>query len=99
MKPNFVEAHMNKGDLLLKMNKTGDAKSSFEMALFYNPDYADAHYNLATAYLQLGEKAEAERSYRRALGLDREHVYSMLGLSAMLQENSQPDQLKEAQEL
>lgn len=26
MKPDFVEAYLNKGDVLLKLNRTGDAK-------------------------------------------------------------------------
>ena len=86
MKPDFVEAHMNKGDLLLKLNKTTDARQAFEKAIYYNPDYTDAHYNLGTAFLLLGDKAGAEKSYRRALKLDRQHVHSLLSLAGLLQD-------------
>ncbi len=95
MKPDFVEAHMNKGDLLLKLNKTEDAKISFQKALQYNPEYTDAHYNLGTAHLLLGDRVEAERCYKRALSLDKEHVYALLSLAGVLRElNKQPEERK-----
>ena len=95
MKPDFVEAHMNKGDLLLRMNKSSDARLSFEKALQYNPSYTDAHYNLATALMQLGERKEAEKSYKRALSLDRNHVYSLLSLGTLLHEDRRLAEAKE----
>ena len=96
MKPDFVEAHMNKGDLLLRMNKSADAKVSFEKALQYNPEYTDAHYNLATALVQLGERREAVKSYKRALAMDGTHLYSLLSLGTLLHEDGR---LNEAIEL
>ena len=92
MKPDFVEAHMNKGDLLLQMNQTEDARQSFETALKHNPHYTDAHYNLATALLQLGRHRDAELSYRRALALDSSHIHSLLGLASLLQEGGHTQQ-------
>ena len=94
MKPDFVEAHMNKGDLLLKMNKTQDARLSFEKAIQYKPDYTDAHFNLGTAFVQLGDRKEAERCYRRALSMDNEHLYSMLSLSSLLQDEHRLQEAK-----
>ena len=99
MKPDFVEAHLNKGDLLLKMNRTTDAKASFEKAVYYNPDYASAHYNLGQTYIQLGERREAEKCYKKALLLDSNHVYSMFSLALLLQEIHGEDKLLEAKEL
>ena len=99
MKPDFVEAHMNKGDLLLKLNRTQEAITSFEKAIQYNPDYTDAHFNLGTAYVQFGMKEEAVKCYRRALLLDRHHVYSMMSLAMLLQESNEVDKLLEAKEL
>ena len=99
MKPDFVEAHMNKGDLLLKLNRTQEAITSFEKAIYHNPDYTDAHFNLGTAYVQFGMKEEAVKCYRRALLLDRRHVYSMMSLAILLQESNEKDKLLEAKEL
>ncbi len=86
MKPDFVEAHMNKGDVLLKMNRTLEAKLAFEKALEHNPGYADAHYNLGTTHVQLGDKRGAENCYRRALAIQEDHLYSSFSLALLLQE-------------
>lgn len=96
MKPDFVEAHMNKGDVLLHLNHTEEARQAFEMALSHNPDYADAHYNLGTALLQLGKQGKAENSYRNALGLDPTHIHALLALAGLLQEE---DKKQEALQL
>jgi tetratricopeptide (TPR) repeat protein len=89
MKPDFVEAHMNKGDLLLHLNRTEEAREAFETALKHNPHYTDAHYNLGSAMLQLGRRGEAEKSYRDALRLDSNHVHALLGLASLLQDKQQ----------
>ena len=99
MKPDFIEAHLNKGDILLKMNRTLDAKSSFEKALHYSPEYADALFNLGTAHMQLGEKREAERCYRQALALESRHHYSMLSLALLLKESTDREKKEEAARL
>ena len=95
MKPDFVEAHMNKGDLLLKLNRTQDARASFEKALQFNPQYTDAHYNLGTAHLLLGDKVMAEKCYRQALLLDGGHVHALLSLSGVLRELNRPEEERE----
>lgn len=92
MKPNFVEAHMNKGDLLLRLNQTEEAKLAFETALQHNPDYTDAHYNLGSALLQMGRRVHAEKSYRRALALDSNHIHTLLALAGLLQENGDTEE-------
>ena len=86
LKEDFVEAHMNKGDLLLMLNKTEEARQSFLTALRHNPQYVDAHYNLATALLQLGRLKDAEKSYRNALALNSAHIHSLLGLAWLMHE-------------
>ena len=99
MKPDFVEAHLNKGDVLLKLNRTFDAKSSFERALRYNPTYTDALFNLGTAHIQLGEKQKAEKCYRQALAVDKRHYYSMLSLALLLKEDRDKSRKEEAEAL
>ena len=99
MKPDFIEAHLNKGDVLLKLNRTNDAKASFQKALSYNPAYIDALFNLGTAHVQLGEKTEAERCYRQALSLDAHHHYSMLSLALMIKDDKETKRKEQASEL
>ena len=86
MKPNFVEAHMNKGDLLLRLNQTQQAREAFEMALNYDQGFTDAHYNLGSALMQLGQRKKAEKSFRTALRLDSKHIHTLLALAGLLQE-------------
>ena len=92
MKPNFVEAHMNKGDLLLRLNQTHEARLAFETALSYNHQFTDAHYNLGSALVQLGERERAERSFRMALGLDANHLHTLLALGGLLQDRDHSKQ-------
>lgn len=80
---------MNKGDLLLHLNRTEEAREAFETALSHNPQYTDAHYNLGSALLQMGRRREAEKSYRTALRLDGHHVHALLGLAGLLQDEQQ----------
>lgn len=88
MKPNFVEAHLNKGDLLLKLNHTQEARQAFETALSYNHGFTDAHYNLGSALLQLGQRKEAEKSFRTALSQNPQHIHALMALAGLLQEQA-----------
>ncbi len=97
MKPNFIEAHLNKGDLLLRLNQTQEAREAFEAALSYNQGFTDAHYNLGSALVQLGQRKEAEMSFRTALRLDANHIHTLLALAGLLQDN--PTGKQEAKQL
>ena len=90
---------MNKGDVLLRLNRTLEAKAAFEKALEYNPEYTDAVYNLGSTYMQLGDKQNAEKNFRRALLLNGNHKLSLLNLAVLLEENKGGVKLKEAEEL
>ena len=90
---------MNKGDVLLRLNRSLEAKAAFEKALEYNPEYTDAIYNLANTYMQLGDKENAEKSFRRALSLNRNHKLSLLNLAVLLEEGKGVAKLKESEEL
>ncbi|XP_003388214.1 PREDICTED: transmembrane and TPR repeat-containing protein 3-like [Amphimedon queenslandica] len=98
MKPSFLEAYLNMGDLLLKQNKTVEAKNTFLKAVELSPEYADAHFNLGTTYIQLGDDRLAESSYRRALAIDPEHSLSLFNLGMILSDRKDEVSLSEAME-
>ena len=98
MKPDFLEAYLNMGDLLLQKNETQKAKESFLKAVASNPRFADAHYNLGTTYIKLGDVALAEKSYRTALALDKHHLLSMYNLGMLLSEKKDENSMFEARE-
>lgn len=48
MRSDFVEAYINRGDILLKLDRTTEAKQLYEVALVHAPDHADINYNVRT---------------------------------------------------
>ena len=83
MKVDMVEAYINKGDLLLKLDRVEEAKQSFLNAVKYNPNYADAHFNLGSVYLRLEDLAKAEKHYKKALAIDPRHHLSLFNLGML----------------
>lgn len=46
MRSDFVQAYINRGDILIKLNRTKEAQDVFEVALRYDKDNPDIHYNV-----------------------------------------------------
>ena len=68
LKPDYVEAHTNLGNVLKELGSHRDAAACYERVIALKPS-AEAHYNLANTLSQLGRLDEAVSSYRRALAL------------------------------
>jgi tetratricopeptide (TPR) repeat protein len=68
---NFLDAYMNKGELLYRQKKIADAVKTFQLAVTISPTYADAYYWLGKCGEALGNKQEAKLNYQRAYGLDK----------------------------
>ena len=47
MKPDYVDAYINRAELLLKMNQTDAAEKVYKAALRYGQQRADIHYNVS----------------------------------------------------
>ena len=69
LKPDFFEAHGNRGAMLAALGRHDDAIESYRKALAIRPDFADAHRNLGSALTQLQRYEEALASLDRALAL------------------------------
>lgn len=67
LKPDFVEAHYNRGNALKAIGKPRDAIDSYRRALDLNPELAPAHHNLGSVFQALEDWDEAEACYRRVL--------------------------------
>ena len=63
IKPDFVEAHNNLGNVLAGRGEGAAAVTHYQTALAIKPDYAEAHNNLGLALADRGqlEAAAAER--------------------------------------
>lgn len=99
MKKDFVDAYINRADVLLKLNRSEDALKSYEQALKYSPQNLMALFNLGTYYLQLGNKAEAEKYYRQTLQVDPSYRMALGNLAHLLAESKEPNKLKETIQL
>jgi tetratricopeptide (TPR) repeat protein len=68
---SFLDAYMDKGQLLYDEKKYGDAINVFQLALKVSATYADAYYWLGKCQEAIGKKEDARLSYQRAYGLDK----------------------------
>ncbi len=68
---NFLDAYMDKGNLLYESKKYGEALKTFELATTVSPTFADAYFWSAKTKEAMGNKAEAKLDYQRAYGLDK----------------------------
>ncbi|KAI6655185.1 Transmembrane and TPR repeat-containing protein 3-like [Oopsacas minuta] len=86
VRPDMPEAHMNYGNLLIKIGDFDSALSHFQMAIDKKPDYADAYYNMATTYLKKKDSATGEKNLRITLSLDPNHIHGLVNLANLLLE-------------
>ncbi len=68
---NFLDAHMEKGQLLFDQKKTKDALKVFTLVTTISPTFADGYYWVGKCQESLGQKDEARLNYQRAYGLDK----------------------------
>ncbi len=63
LKPDFVDAHSNLGNVLRRQGRVEEAIAACRRAIALNPDFAPAHLNLALALLLNGDFDEGWREY------------------------------------
>lgn len=68
---NFLDAYMDKGEILHDQKKYADAVKVFQLAIKVSPTYADAYYWLGKCQEAMGQKDEAKLNYQRAYGFDK----------------------------
>ncbi len=84
LRPDFVEAHINLGNVFAGMQRWPEAIPHYRQALRLKPDHVDAHTNLGAAQQGQGELQLAVASYRRALRLNPRHVQAHVNLADAL---------------
>jgi Flp pilus assembly protein TadD len=83
--PDFKEAWMNLGLVLLARGRPEEALSCQRQALCLDPDSADAQNNLGMVHYAQGHIAEAENCFRTALRLRPDHANATLNLGSARQ--------------
>ncbi|XP_063783731.1 protein O-mannosyl-transferase TMTC3 isoform X2 [Pseudophryne corroboree] len=87
MRPDFKQAYISRGELLLKMNKPLEAKEAYARALELDGMNADLWYNLAIVYIELKDPNEALKNFNQALELNRRHKLALFNSALLMQES------------
>ena len=67
----FLDAYMEKGNILYKQSKFKEAMDVFDIAIKVSNTFADAHLWKGKCQEALGQKEEAKISYQRAYAFDK----------------------------
>jgi tetratricopeptide (TPR) repeat protein len=78
LRPDFVEALVNRGIALYGLKRFGDALGDYDRAIALRPDHADALVNRGNALDRLRRHEDALASYDRALELRPRHVEAFI---------------------
>lgn len=89
MRPDFKQAYVSRGELLLKMNKPLKAKEAYLKALELDRNNADLWYNLAIVYIELKEPNEALKTFNHALELNPKHKLALFNSAILMQESGE----------
>ncbi|KAL7645009.1 UNVERIFIED_CONTAM: hypothetical protein RMT77_004833 [Armadillidium vulgare] len=87
MRADYTQAYINRGDILIKMNKTKEAQEVYERALFYDSSNPDIYYNLGVVLLEQGRPQQALAYLDKALEMDPEHQQALLNSAVLIQES------------
>ncbi|KAM3833731.1 protein O-mannosyl-transferase TMTC3 isoform 1-T3 [Vipera latastei] len=96
MRPDFKQAYISRGELLLKMNKPLQAKEAYLRALELDRSNADLWYNLAIVYIELKDPSEALKNFNQALELNPSHKLALFNSALLMQESGEASLRPEA---
>ena len=55
MRADYVQAYINRGDVLIKMGRHAEALEVYHDALKHEPQNPDLYYNLGVVHIEWGE--------------------------------------------
>ncbi|KAI5733517.1 hypothetical protein M8J76_012852 [Diaphorina citri] len=98
MRADYTQAYINRGDVLLKLNRTKEAQEVYERALFYDSSNPDIYYNLGVVFLEQNKSSQALAYLDKALEFDPDHAQALFNSAIILTELGRPDFRKIARE-
>ena len=87
MRSDYTQAYINRGDILLRLNRTEEAKEVYEKALGFENDNPDLLYNMGVVLLGQGKHSEAMAYLDKALEYDPDHYQALLNSAILIQES------------
>lgn len=89
LRPDYVEALCNLGNVFLDRNQPGDAEAAYLKALKLNPDFPGAHFNLGNALRNQNRFDEAVEAFERAIALKPDYAKAHSNLGDVLKNINQ----------
>lgn len=89
MRPDFKQAYISRGELLLKMNKPTEARDAYLRALELDRTNADLWYNLAIVNIEMKDPSEALKHFNHALQLNPRHKLALFNSALLMQESGE----------
>ena len=74
LKPDYAEAHYNRGLALMHLKRPLEALASYDQAIALNPNYAEAHNNGGVALRDLNRPDDALKSFEMAITLKPDYA-------------------------
>ncbi|XP_032893910.1 protein O-mannosyl-transferase TMTC3 [Amblyraja radiata] len=96
MRPDFKQAYINRGELLLKMDRPLEARDAYTRALELDRTNADLWYNLAIVYIELKDPSEALKHFNQALEISSTHKLALFNSGLLMQESGEASLRPEA---
>ena len=80
MKPDYVEAYVNRGIVLQELNRLDEALANYNRVLAIQPNYVEALFNRGNVLMELKRLDEALASYDKAIALEPDHARAFSGM-------------------
>lgn len=96
MRSDYIQAYINRGDILIRLNRTQEAQAVYERALQFDNSNPDIYYNLGVVFLEQRKTEQALSYFDKALELNPEHEQALLNSAILIQESGSPHLRKTA---
>ncbi|XP_076324037.1 protein O-mannosyl-transferase Tmtc3-like isoform X3 [Tachypleus tridentatus] len=87
MRADYIQAYINRGDILIKLNRTQEAQEVYERALQFDSTNPDIYYNLGVVYLEQRKATQAMVYFNKALEIDPNHEQALMNSAVLIQES------------
>ncbi|XP_076358340.1 protein O-mannosyl-transferase Tmtc3-like isoform X1 [Tachypleus tridentatus] len=87
LRSDYTGAYLNRGDFLIKMNRTKEAEAMYEQALQFDTHNPDLYHNLGVLLMDQQKSKEALTMFNKALAIDPDHEKSLISSSILIQES------------
>ncbi|KAG8186483.1 hypothetical protein JTE90_009238 [Oedothorax gibbosus] len=86
MKTDYTDAYIQRGNVLMKLNRSAEAHDMYKEALKHDHKNVDIFYNMGVLLLEQGKSHQALASFDQALQVDPQHEKSLLNYAILTQE-------------